>query len=95
MENRQFRLKQRPTGRAKSTDFDFVEASVPTPGACEALVRTLYLSIDPANRIWMSDMEQYMPPVAIGDVMRGGGIGTIASPGKATCSPRARCPRTC
>jgi hypothetical protein len=77
MKNRQFRLKQRPTGRAKSTDFDFVEGPVPTPGAGEAVIRTLYLSIDPANRIWMSDMEQYMPPVAIGDVMRGGGIGRV------------------
>jgi NADPH-dependent curcumin reductase CurA len=73
--NRQFRLKQRPAGRAKSTDFDFVEAPIPTAGAGEAVVQTLYLSIDPTNRIWMSDMEQYMPPVAIGEVMRGGGMG--------------------
>jgi NADPH-dependent curcumin reductase CurA len=58
MENHQFRLKQRATGRAKTTDFDFVESPVPTPGAGEALIRTLYLSIDPTNRIWMSDMEQ-------------------------------------
>jgi NADPH-dependent curcumin reductase len=72
--NRQFRLKQRPTGRAKSSDFDFVEAPVPAPGPGEALIQALYLSIDPTNRIWMSDMEQYMPPVAIGDVMRGGGM---------------------
>ena len=48
---------------------------MPTRGAGEARTRTLYLSIDPTTRIWMSDMEQYMPPVAIGDVMRGGGIG--------------------
>lgn len=79
MKNRQFRLKQRPTGRAKSTDFDFIEAPAPTPGAGEALIRMLYLSIDPTNRIWMSDMEQYMPPVAIGDVMRGGGIGRVVA----------------
>jgi NADPH-dependent curcumin reductase CurA len=46
--NRQFRLEQRPTGRAKATDFDFVESPVPTPGAGEALIRTLYLSIDAA-----------------------------------------------
>ena len=45
--NRQFRLKQRPTGRAKATDFDFVEAPFPTAGAGEAIVQTLYLSIDP------------------------------------------------
>jgi NADPH-dependent curcumin reductase CurA len=79
MKNRQYRLKQRPTGRAKSTDFDFVDSPAPTPGAGEAIIRTLYLSIDPTNRIWMSDMEQYMPPVAIGDVMRGGGIGRIVA----------------
>ncbi len=77
MKNRQFRLKQRPTGRAKSTDFDFVESPAPTPGAGEALIRTLYLSIDPTNRIWMSDMEQYMPPVAIGDV--GAGVALAVS----------------
>src|SRR6476659_8866045 len=79
MKNHQFRLKQRPTGRAKSTEFDFVESPVPTPGAGEALIRTLYLSIDPTNRIWMSDMEQYMPPVAIGEVMGGGGMGRVVA----------------
>ena len=77
--NRQFRLKQRPVGRAKSTDFDFAEAPVPTAKASEAIIQTLYLSIDPTNRIWMSDMEQYMPPVAIGEVMRGGGIGRVVA----------------
>jgi NADPH-dependent curcumin reductase CurA len=40
---------------------------------------TNYLSIDPTNRIWMSDMEQYMPPVAIGEVMRGGGMGRVVA----------------
>jgi len=79
MKNRQYPLKQRPTGRAKSTDFDFVDSPAPTPGAGEAIIRTLYLSIDTTNRIWMSDMEQYMPPVASGDVMRGGGIGRIVA----------------
>ena len=78
--NRQFRLKQRRVGRAKSTDFDFAEARVPTAKASEAVIQTLYLSIDPTNRIWMSDIEQYMPPVAIGEVMRGGGIGRVVAP---------------
>jgi hypothetical protein len=31
--NRQFRLKQRPLGRIKPTDFVFGEAPVPTHGA--------------------------------------------------------------
>jgi NADPH-dependent curcumin reductase CurA len=41
------------------------------------LVRNIYLSLDPTNRIWMSDMDQYMPPVQIGDVMRGGTLGVV------------------
>lgn len=77
LQNRQFRLKARPAGRIERGHFDFVESGVPEPGAGEALVRVLYLSLDPTNRIWMSDMDQYMPPVAIGEVMRGGGIGVV------------------
>lgn len=75
--NRQFRLKSRPVGKIKTSDFDLVEEPVPTPGPGEAVIRNLYLSLDPTNRIWMSDMDQYMPPVEIGAVMRGGGIGKV------------------
>ncbi|MAN61698.1 MAG: NADP-dependent oxidoreductase [Parvibaculum sp.] len=77
--NRQFRLKSRPVGKIKTTDFDLVEEPVPTPGPGEAVIRNLYLSLDPTNRIWMSDMDQYMPPVEIGAVMRGGGIGKVVA----------------
>jgi len=77
--NRQFRLKSRPVGKIKTTDFDLVEEPVPTPGPGEAVIRNLYLSLDPTNRIWMSDMDQYMPPVKIGAVMRGGGIGKVVA----------------
>jgi NADPH-dependent curcumin reductase CurA len=77
--NRQFRLKSRPVGKIKTTDFDLVEQPVPTPGPGEAVIRNLYLSLDPTNRIWMSDMDQYMPPVEIGAVMRGGGIGKVVA----------------
>ena len=77
MVNRQFRLKRRPVGRVQPTDFDLVETRVPEPGPGEVLVRVLYLSIDPTQRIWMDTIDQYMPPVAIGEVMRGGGIGRV------------------
>jgi integrase len=43
-----------------------VEAPFPTAGAGDAIVQTLYLSIDPTNRIWMSDMEQYKARKLIG-----------------------------
>ena len=75
--NRQWILKKRPVGEIKPGDLDLVEQPIPVPGPGQILVRTLYLSLDPTNRIWMSDMEQYMPPVQIGDVMRGGTLGVI------------------
>lgn len=75
--NRQWRLKQRPVGEIKPGDLELSDAPKPVPGKGEMLVRNIYLSLDPTNRIWMSDMEQYMPPVAIGDVMRGGTLGVV------------------
>jgi len=75
--NRQWILKKRPVGDIKPHDLELIESPLPIPGEGEFLVRTLYLSLDPTNRIWMSDMEQYMPPVQIGEVMRGGTLGVV------------------
>jgi NADPH-dependent curcumin reductase CurA len=75
--NRQFRLKSRPVGRIEPGNFELVESDVPAAGPNQAVARVLYLSLDPTNRIWMSDVEQYMPPVALGEVMRGGGLAEI------------------
>ncbi len=77
MTNRQFRLKTRPNGRVTKDNFDFVEENIPELEKDQILVRTIYLSLDPTNRIWMSDMDQYLPPVEIGAVMRGLGIGKV------------------
>jgi len=75
--NRAWRLAARPTGAIRESDFRLAEEPMPSPKPGEALVRTIYLSLDPTNRIWMSDVDQYMPPVQIGDVMRGGTIGVV------------------
>jgi len=37
----------------------------------EILVESLYLSLDPAMRGWLRDQRSYLPPVQIGEVMRG------------------------
>ncbi|MUG92331.1 zinc-binding dehydrogenase [Scytonema sp. UIC 10036] len=75
--NRQFRLAVRPVGNIKESDFEYLEQPIPNPSDGEVLVRTIYLSLDPTNRIWMSDMPQYMPPVEIGQVMRGVVTGVV------------------
>jgi NADPH-dependent curcumin reductase CurA len=78
-ENRQYRLTQRPTGRVDASTYTLATREAPTPGPGEALIRSLYLSIDPTNRIWITDMPQYMPPVQLGEVMRGYGVGQVVS----------------
>ncbi len=70
-------LRRRPTGEIQPGDLELVEEQVRDLADGEVLVRTLYLSLDPTNRIWMSDQDQYMPPVQIGDTMRGGSIGLV------------------
>ncbi|KAH8593817.1 hypothetical protein B0O99DRAFT_546405 [Bisporella sp. PMI_857] len=37
----------------------------------EVLIETIYLSLDPAMRGWLDDARSYVPPVQIGEVMRG------------------------
>src|SRR5688572_20024331 len=78
-QNRQQRLVARPDGPVKPTDFELTTAPVPTPGDGQALVRVQYLSLDPAMRGWMADRASYLPPVALGDVMRAIGVGRVVA----------------
>jgi len=75
--NRQVRLAARPVGMPKESDFALAEEPVPEPGPGQALVRVLYLSLDPYMRGRMSAAKSYAPPVAIGGVMTGGAVGEV------------------
>jgi len=75
--NRQWRLVSRPVGNFKTSDFEWREDDVPALGDGQVLVRNLYLSLDPTNRVWATEVESYLPPVGLGEVMRGGGIGRV------------------
>src|SRR5437762_1945697 len=76
--NRQWRLLRRPTGMVTESDFGLHEEPVRPPGAGELLVRTLYVSFDPAMRAFLNDRPSYVPPQPVGQVMRAGAIGQIA-----------------
>jgi len=75
--NRQFRLKSRPVGMVKESDFEFGEEGLPVVEEGHILVRNEMLSLDPAMRGWLNDMKSYVPPVQIGEVMRALGVGTV------------------
>jgi len=79
LQNRQFKLAARPVGPVKRSDFDFVTTPVDEPGPGDVLVRVRYLSLDPAMRGWMNEGKSYIPPVALGEVMRAGGVGEVVA----------------
>src|SRR5271154_5713210 len=77
--NHKFLLAARPVGMPKRTDWTFVEESVADPKEGEILVKVLYISLDPAMRMWINDARSYMPPVAIGELMRALGLGIVTT----------------
>ena len=77
--NSRFLLRERPTGRIEPSTFELVESPVPEIGDGEALVRISYISLDPTNRAWIGETPTYLPPVAIGEVMRAGALGRVVA----------------
>ncbi len=77
--NRRWVLARRPRGEIDPDVLQLVESPVPEVPEGAFLARNLYLSLDPTHRIWMSDVEQYLPPVEIGSTMRGGTIGRVVA----------------
>jgi len=75
--NRQWLLKARPVGMVKESDFELNEAPIPSPADGQILVRNTHLAFEPAMRGWMEDRESYLPPVGIGEVMRGMTVGEV------------------
>lgn len=76
-ENLGWVLRERPRSDVDGNQLELTPLPIPTPGDDQLLVRNLYLSLDPTNRLWMSDRAQYLPPVNIGEVMRGSTLGIV------------------
>jgi NADPH-dependent curcumin reductase CurA len=75
--NHQVRLAARPQGLPRQSDWNFSTEPVAEPAAGGVLVKTLYLSLDPAMRGWMNEGKSYIAPVEIGAVMRAGAVGRV------------------
>jgi hypothetical protein len=74
--NRQIVLKELPKEKLDASQFSLRDGEVPEPGDGEVLVRTLYLSLDAANRAWMQG-KTYKDPVLPGEVMHGYSISQV------------------
>jgi NADPH-dependent curcumin reductase CurA len=75
--SRRILFVRRPQGAPVPDDFRLEEAPVPTPKQGEALVRTVWLSLDPYMRGRMNEGPSYTPGVAIGSVMVGETVGEV------------------
>ena len=76
-DNRQWLLAARPVGMVKESDFELRSSPAPSPGEGQVLVRNRWLAFEPAMRGWMEDRPNYIPPVGIGEVMRGMTVGEV------------------
>src|ERR1700681_4819848 len=70
-------LVSRPVGEPKPSDFRIEDYALPTPGAGQVLLRTIWLSLDPYMRGRMSDGPSYATPVPVGGVMEGGTVAEV------------------
>lgn len=85
--NRRFILASRPHGAPTAANFKLEDTAIPTPGAGEVLLRTVFLSLDPYMRGRMSDAPSYAPPVQIGETMVGGTVSRVVSSQHADYQP--------
>ncbi|MEN6541872.1 NADP-dependent oxidoreductase [Parvibaculum sp.] len=75
--SKEIRLKSRPVGAPKPSDFELATTEVGQPGEGEVLVRNIWMSVDPYMRGRMMDRESYVPPFQIGEALQGGAIGQV------------------
>ena len=75
--SREVRLKTRPVGLPKESDFELAEVTVGAPGEDEVLIRNLYMSVDPYMRGRMSAAKSYAASVEEGSVMEGATVGQV------------------
>ena len=75
--NKQIILKQRPIGLPNENTWAIKESQIPKAEDGQVVVKTHYVSLDPAMRGWVNDQRSYIPPVELEAVMRAGTIGTV------------------
>ncbi len=75
--NRQVLLRERPVGIPQAHHFQVVDSPMPEPGPDQVLVRNAFLGVEPAMRGWVNDAPNYLPPVALGAVMRSYAVGRV------------------
>jgi len=76
--NCQWRVKNRPVGNVKTSDFAYSEEDIPHPAQGEFLLKILYLGVAPVMRMYMQGTDAAGErPLEIGDVIHGRGVAEV------------------
>lgn len=75
--NRRILLARHPVGEPADDCYTAVTEPAPTLAADEALVRVRYLSVDPAQRMWMNPGGVYGLGTGVGAVVGSLGVGEV------------------
>lgn len=78
-----WRLQSRPDTTIQDGNLHYGTEALPRLMDGQVLLRTIYISLDPTNRTWLGDEENYVPPVEIGAPMRGVVAGRVVESRKA------------
>lgn len=78
MKYKAIQLIKRPETVITPDVFKVVTLETPELKEGQILIKQTYMSLDPAMRGWMDeDMDSYVPPVGLGEIMRSSGVGHV------------------
>jgi len=75
--SREIHLVSYPTGVPTEANFSVVTSEIAALQEGQALVRNLYMSVDPYMRGRMSGRTSYVPPFELGKPLDGGAVGEV------------------
>jgi len=75
--SREIRLASRPNGIPTAANFTLARTELGPPQDGEALVRNLFMSVDPYMRGRMNAGKSYVPPFELGKPLDGGAVGEV------------------
>lgn len=74
---RHWYFTNRPVGDLDDNTLTLKDEALPALSDGELLVRTIYISMDATNRLWLSEWDLYMDTIPLGERMQGFAIGEV------------------
>jgi NADPH-dependent curcumin reductase CurA len=68
---RRWYFNRKPSRDIEADTLQLRQERLPEPGDGEFLLRSIYLSMDATNRLWLGDWDLYMDPIREGEPMKG------------------------